>query len=68
MIETGEKTGKIDEACMYLGDYYEEEVDTIAKNLTTVLEPILLIIIGLIIGFTALAIIGPIYQLTGSIQ
>ena len=68
MIETGEKTGKIDEACMYLGDYYEEEVDTIAKNLTTVLEPILLIIIGLIIGFTALAIIGPIYQLTGRIQ
>lgn len=68
MIETGEKTGKIDEACMYLGAYYEEEVDTIAKNLTTVLEPILLLAIGLVVGFVALAIIGPIYQLTGSIQ
>jgi len=68
MIQTGEKTGKIDEACMYLGNYYEEEVDTIAKNLTTVLEPVLLLAIGLIVGFVALAIIGPIYQLTGSIQ
>jgi len=68
MIETGEKTGKVDEACMYLGAYYEEEVDTIAKNLTTVLEPILLLIIGLVVGFVALAIIGPIYSLTGSIQ
>ena len=68
MIETGEKTGKVDEACMYLGGYYEEEVDNIAKNLTTVLEPILLLIIGLVVGFVALAIIGPIYSLTGSIQ
>lgn len=68
MIEVGEKTGKLDDSLLYLGDYYEEEIDNFSKNLTTILEPILLIVIGLVVGFVALAIITPIYQLTGSIR
>lgn len=68
MIEVGEKTGKLDESLLYLGDYYEEEIDNFSKNLTTVLEPIMLVVIGLVVGFVALAIITPIYQLTGSIR
>ncbi len=68
MISVGEKTGKLDETLLYLGDFYEEEVDDISKNLSTVLEPILLIVIGLVVGFVALSIISPIYQLTGSIR
>ncbi len=68
MIEVGEKTGKLDDSLLYLGDYYEEEIDNFSKNLTTVLEPIMLIVIGLVVGFVALAIITPIYQLTGSIR
>lgn len=67
MIGVGEKTGKLDEIFLYLGDFFEEEVDDVAKNLTVILEPILLLIIGLIVGFVAVAIISPIYQLTGSI-
>lgn len=68
MISIGEKTGKLDESLLYLGDFYEEEVDDIGKNISTTLEPILLIIIGLGVGFMALAIISPIYELTGSIR
>lgn len=68
MIGVGEKTGKLDEVLLYLGDFYEEEIDSISKNLSTILEPILLITIGLVVGFVALAIISPIYELTGSIR
>lgn len=67
MISVGEKSGKLDEIMLYLGDFYEEEIDDTAKNLSTILEPILLIVIGLVVGFVALAVISPIYQLTGSI-
>jgi type IV pilus assembly protein PilC len=68
MISVGEKTGKLDESLLYLADFYEEEIDNVSKNLTTILEPILLIVIGLVVGFVALAIISPIYELTGSIK
>lgn len=68
MIEVGEKTGKLDEVFVYLGDFFEEEVDNIAKNLSVVLEPIILLVIGLVVGFVALAIISPIYDLTGAIK
>ncbi len=68
MIGVGEKTGKLDEILLYLADFFEDEVDDAAQNLSTVLEPFILLIIGLIVGFVALSIISPIYQLTGSIK
>jgi type II secretory pathway component PulF len=68
MIAVGEKTGNLDEALLYLGDFYEEEIDNASKNLTTVLEPILLLVVGLLVGFVALAIISPIYELTSVIR
>lgn len=68
MIGVGESTGKLDETLIYLGDFFEEEVDDATKNLSTTLEPILLLAIGAIVAFLALAIISPIYQLTGSIK
>lgn len=68
MIKIGEKTGNLEEVLLYISEFYEDEVDNLTKNLTTVLEPILLVIIGLVVGFMALAIIGPIYELTGSIN
>lgn len=68
MLGVGEKTGKLDETLLYLGDYFEGEIDNVTKNLTTVLEPILLLGVGLIVGFIALAIISPIYELSGSLR
>lgn len=68
MISVGENTGKLDEVLIYLGDFFEEEVDHTTKNLSNILEPILLLIIGVVVAFFALAIISPIYQLTGGIH
>lgn len=67
MVGVGEKSGTLDESLLYLADFYDGELDDLTKNLETVLEPILLVIIGFIVAFIALAIITPIYQLTGSI-
>lgn len=68
MIGVGERTGHLEENLLYLGDFFEEEVDSMAKNFADTLEPVLLLGIGLVVAFVALAIISPIYELTGSIR
>lgn len=68
MIEVGEASGNLEENLLYLGDFFEKETDNMSKNLPTILEPLLLIIIAFFVGFVALSIISPIYELTGSIQ
>ncbi len=68
MIGVGEKTGKLDESFLYLGDFFEDSVDDASKNFSNVLEPLLLLVIGMVVAFVALAIISPIYQFTGSIK
>ena len=68
MAHVGEVSGKLSETFEYLADYYEDELDNASKNLSTVLEPILLIFIGLVVGFVAMAVISPIYQLTGALS
>ncbi len=68
MIGMGEKTGNLDNSLKYLSEYYEGEVDNAMKNLSTVLEPILLIVIGVVVGTVALSILGPIYKITGNLR
>ncbi len=68
MIEVGENTGNLSQTLLYLSDFYENEVDEIAKNLSTTLEPLLLIVMGVLVGFVALAIILPIYGITQHIS
>ncbi len=68
MIGVGEKTGKLDETLIYLAEFYEKEVDNTTKNLSDILEPILLIIIGLVVAIVAIAIITPIYTISGSLR
>ena len=68
MIEVGEKTGNLESSLAYLADFYEREVDNTTQKLSTVLEPFILIIIGLIVAFLAISIITPIYQLTRGLR
>ncbi|MBU4370067.1 type II secretion system F family protein [Patescibacteria group bacterium] len=68
MIQVGEKTGNLEQTMFYLAEFYEKEIDNVTKNLSNILEPILLIVIGLVVGFIAIAIILPIYKLTGGFQ
>ena len=64
MIEIGENTGNLEENLEYLAEYYNKEVSTGVQNLAGILEPALILIMGLIVGFVSLSIITPIYSLT----
>lgn len=66
MIKVGEETGKVDEIFFKLAEYFESEADHMVKNLTVAIEPIILIILGIGVGFLVISIILPIYQLTTS--
>lgn len=68
MIRVGETSGTLDATLLELNDYYDKEVGNATQNLATVIEPVLLLFIGLIVAFTAAAIILPIYQFSGSIK
>jgi type II secretory pathway component PulF len=65
LIAISEKAGHLDEILRTLADFYESEINASIKTLVSVLEPVLLIMIGAIIGLIALSIIVPIYQLIG---
>lgn len=67
MVRVGENSGNLSEVLDYLADFYELEVDNTTKNLSTMLEPALLIMIGLVVGFVAISIINPIYELTSKV-
>ncbi len=68
MVEVGESTGHLDENLNYLADFYESEVDEIFKNISTVLEPMLLLLMGIVVGFIVLAVITPIYGFTQALK
>ncbi|OGI67657.1 hypothetical protein A2732_00195 [Candidatus Nomurabacteria bacterium RIFCSPHIGHO2_01_FULL_40_10] len=66
LITVGERTGTLQEILVTFADFYEEEVDNALRELTSVLEPALLLVMGLMIGAIAISIILPIYQLVGN--
>ncbi len=66
MVKVGEETGKLDEVLIKISKYFEAEAENLIKNLTTALEPFILIFLGLGVAFLVLSIILPIYKLTSS--
>lgn len=68
MIGVGERTGKLDEVLVYLADFYQLEVETAMRNLSTLLEPILLLFIGAVALLLAFSILMPIYGFVSSIR
>lgn len=68
MVRVGETTGKIDESLGRVAQYYERDLDIKIKTLTTAIEPILLMVLGVTVGFLIISVITPIYSLISSIQ
>lgn len=66
MVRVGEETGKMDEVFIKLAEYFETESDQMIKNLTVAIEPIVLIVLGIGVGFLAISVMLPIYKLTTS--
>jgi len=67
MILVGEETGQISDMLGRLAEFYEEEVKNKTENLSTIIEPLLMVVIGGTVGFFALAMISPIYSISDSI-
>lgn len=68
MIQVGESTATLEDNLLYLYDFYAEEVEEMSENMSTIIEPLLLIFIGAMVALLALAVVGPVYQLTGNIN
>lgn len=64
MVKVGEETGKMDEVLTRVSEFFEMEVDQEVKNLTTALEPIIMVVLGVMVGGLMIAIILPIYSIT----
>ncbi len=67
MIAIGEETGELDNILIELASFYEEEVDSIMENLPSIIEPLLILFLGLGVGGVAIAIIMPMYSITEAI-
>lgn len=65
MVEVGEKSASVEQNLDFLASFYQKEVENNVKNIFTLIEPVLLVIVGIVVLFLALAIIGPIYQSAG---
>ncbi len=67
LVKVGEETGKVDENLMKASEYFEEEVDQSVKGLTTAMEPIIMVVLGVGVGFLVFSVISPIYNLLSAI-
>lgn len=68
MIRVGEKTGKLDESFRYIAEFLTKEIDDQVSNMTTIIEPVLLLFMGVVVGFVAISVITPIYKITEGIH
>ena len=67
MLAVGEETGKVTEMLQQIAEFYEEDVAEKTKDLSTIIEPVLMIVIGIAVGIFAVSMISPIYSLSGAI-
>ncbi len=68
MLAVGEETGKTDEVILKVAEFYEEEVDTAVGAMSSIIEPITILLLGGMIGIIALSVFGPITQISTSVQ
>jgi type IV pilus assembly protein PilC len=64
MIGSGEDTGRLDFVLEKIGDHYDEEVDTALKTVTQMIEPILIVVMGVVVGGISMALLLPIFRIS----
>ena len=64
MLAVGEETGQIDKILVKIADFYEEDVDTLIDSLSSIIEPVMIIVLGGLIGLIAISVMGPIASLS----
>lgn len=67
ILHVGEESGKLDQVLAKLGDFYSKEVDASVSNLVTIIEPLVIVVLGAAVGFLIVSILLPLYTLTSSI-
>jgi type IV pilus assembly protein PilC len=67
MLSVGEETGKTDAVLVKVAEFYEEEVDAVVGSLSSILEPVMIVVMGSMVGLIAASVIGPITSLNQSI-
>ena len=67
MLSVGEETGQMDTILLKLADFYEKEVDTVVEGITSIIEPILIIVLGGMVGFIVISVFGPISSIGSSV-
>ena len=68
MIAIGEASGGLDEMLSKVADFYDAEVDQAVENLTSALEPLIMVVLGGIVGFLVISMYLPIFQLAGTVM
>jgi type IV pilus assembly protein PilC len=68
MVAVGEETGALDTMLSKIADFYEDEVEAAVKALTSILEPIMIIFVGGIVGFVVIAMYLPLFKIYDSIK
>jgi type IV pilus assembly protein PilC len=68
MIDIGEESGRLSEMLVKVGDFYDSEVEATVKGLTSMIEPMLIIFMGVIVGFIAISVMTPIFKLVNSVK
>lgn len=68
MIDIGEESGRLSEMLVKVGDFYDQEVEAVIKGLTSMIEPLLIIFMGVIVGFIAVSIMMPVFTLVSNVH
>lgn len=67
LVEAGEKTGTLDKSMLDISIYFDYQVTGALKTVTALIEPIMLVLIGVVVGGMMISIIGPMYNLIGKV-